>query len=90
VLSQHGAVVQCAYADAGSAVEDGGGGEAAKMAAEATKVGDPFVEGTGMGPLVSQSQFDKVQRLIHQGIEEGARLVTGGLGKPEGFSKGTS
>jgi aldehyde dehydrogenase (NAD+) len=62
--------------------------KAAKMAAEATKVGDPFVEGTGMGPLVSQSQFDKVQRLIHQGIEEGARLVTGGLGKPEGFSKG--
>jgi len=64
--------------------------KAAKMAAEATKVGDPFVEGTGMGPLVSQSQFDKVQRLIHQGIEEGARLVTGGLGNPKASARGTS
>jgi aldehyde dehydrogenase (NAD+) len=61
---------------------------AAKMAAEDTKVGDPFTEGTGMGPLASKHQFDKVQRLINQGIEEGATLVTGGPGRPEGLSKG--
>jgi aldehyde dehydrogenase (NAD+) len=61
---------------------------AAKQAAEATKVGDPFAEGTGIGPLASKVQFEKVQRLIKQGIEEGAKLIAGGLGVPEGIHKG--
>src|SRR5438477_6171081 len=61
---------------------------AAKRAAEATKVGDPFTDGTGIGPLASKAQFEKVQCLIRQGIEEGANLIAGGLGRPEGFRKG--
>jgi len=62
--------------------------DAAKQAAEATKVGDPFAEDTVIGPLVSQAQFEKVQRLIQQGIQEGATLVTGGSGRPAGMDKG--
>ena len=50
--------------------------------------GDPWAEGTVLGPLVSQMQFDKVQRLIKAGIDEGATLACGGLGKPEGLEKG--
>ena len=61
---------------------------AAKKAAEAVKVGDPKVDGVTIGPLASAAQFDKVQRLIQKGIEEGAQLVTGGLGRPDGISKG--
>jgi aldehyde dehydrogenase (NAD+) len=61
---------------------------AAKRAAESIKVGDPSGEGTNMGPLASEAQFEKVQRLIKKGIEEGAELVTGGPGRPEGISKG--
>jgi aldehyde dehydrogenase (NAD+) len=61
---------------------------AAKQAAEATKVGDPFTEGTQIGPLANKSQFDKVQRLINKGIEEGAKLVAGGPGRPDGFTNG--
>ena len=60
----------------------------AKRTAEATKVGDPFAEGTGIGPLASEAQFDKVQRLIEKGIEEGAKLVAGGPGRPDGLAKG--
>ena len=62
--------------------------EAAKSAAAATKVGDPFAEITGLGPLASRAQFDKVQRLIGEGIKEGATLVAGGPGRPEGLPKG--
>ena len=61
---------------------------AAKQAAESTKVGDPFAESTSIGPLASASQFDKVQGLIKKGIEEGAQLVAGGPGRPEGLTKG--
>src|ERR1700734_4039375 len=60
----------------------------AKRTAEATKVGDPFAEGTSVGPLASKAQFDKVQRLIEKGVEEGANLVSGGPGRPDGFTKG--
>jgi aldehyde dehydrogenase (NAD+) len=52
------------------------------------KVGDPFDEGTDLGPLASRAQFEKVQRLIQIGIDEGATLVTGGIGRPYGLSKG--
>jgi aldehyde dehydrogenase (NAD+) len=62
--------------------------EAAKKTAEATKVGDPSSKETHIGPLASKAQFDKVQRLIQVGIDEGAKLITGGLGRPEGTSKG--
>ena len=60
----------------------------AKQTAEATKVGDPFAEGTSVGPLASKAQFDKVQRLIEKGVEEGAKLVSGGPGRPDGVTKG--
>jgi aldehyde dehydrogenase (NAD+) len=62
--------------------------KAAQQAADATKVGDPSVEGSQLGPLVSEAQFEKVQRLIGRGIEEGATLVSGGLGHPDGLTKG--
>ena len=61
---------------------------AARQAADATKVGDPFAEDTGLGPLASKAQFEKVQRLINKGIEEGAKLIAGGPGRPEGMNKG--
>ena len=63
-------------------------GAAAQQAAEATKVGDPSAEDTGLGPLASKAQFEKVQRLINKGIEEGAKLIAGGPGRPEGMNKG--
>jgi acyl-CoA reductase-like NAD-dependent aldehyde dehydrogenase len=61
---------------------------AARQAAEETKVGDPFTPDTAIGPLAGKAQFEKVQRLINTGIEEGARLVTGGPGRPDGLLKG--
>ncbi|MGA7168243.1 MAG: aldehyde dehydrogenase family protein, partial [Candidatus Sulfotelmatobacter sp.] len=60
----------------------------AKQTAEGTIVGDPFNKETGTGPLASKAQFDKVQRLIQQGVAEGAKLVAGGPGRPEGIHKG--
>jgi aldehyde dehydrogenase (NAD+) len=50
--------------------------------------GDPHDPNTVLGPLVSQIQFDKVQRLIKSGIDEGATLAAGGLGRPAGLNKG--
>ena len=61
---------------------------AAAAAAGEVVVGDPRDEATTMGPLISKAQFDKVQRLIQSGIDEGATLVCGGLGRPEGVSRG--
>jgi aldehyde dehydrogenase (NAD+) len=61
---------------------------AARISAEACTVGDPFAEGTSLGPLASKAQFDKVQRLIKAGIEEGANVVAGGVGRPPGLTKG--
>lgn len=62
--------------------------EVAAATAKATKVGDPSQDGDHMGPLVSEMQFNKVQGLIEQGIKEGARLIAGGTGRPEGFNRG--
>lgn len=62
--------------------------EIAKTAAEKLKTGDPRADGTDLGPVVSQTQFDKIQRLIEAGISEGATLVTGGPGRPEGLNRG--
>jgi aldehyde dehydrogenase (NAD+) len=60
----------------------------AKKTAEAHKVGDPKVDGTVLGPVVSEIQFNKIQRLIESGMKEGATLVTGGVGRPEGLNRG--
>ncbi len=60
----------------------------AKATAESIPVGDPTAEGTAVGPVVSEAQFLKIQALIQKGIEEGATLVTGGVGRPEGLEKG--
>ncbi|MDE0717881.1 MAG: aldehyde dehydrogenase family protein, partial [Rhodospirillaceae bacterium] len=60
----------------------------AKAAAEATVVGDPGEEGDRLGPLFDRIQFDRVQALIREGIEEGATLLTGGPGRPEGLETG--
>jgi aldehyde dehydrogenase (NAD+) len=60
----------------------------AKATAEQIKVGDPTDQGTQIGPLVSETQFDKVQALIQKGIDEGAKLETGGVGRPDGLNRG--
>ncbi|ONG57018.1 aldehyde dehydrogenase family protein [Pseudoroseomonas deserti] len=60
----------------------------AKAAAETYKVGDPRAADTKLGPVVSQIQFDKIQDLIQSGIDEGAELLTGGTGRPEGLNRG--
>ena len=62
-------------------------GIAAEVASE-QKVGNPREPGIDLGPVVSQIQFDKIQRLIETGIREGAKLVAGGLGRPAGLNKG--
>ena len=60
----------------------------AKQAANDTMVGNPELEGGHIGPLFDQIQFDRVQAMIKVGIDEGANLLAGGLGKPEGHETG--
>ncbi len=60
----------------------------AKVVAEGTKAGDPRAADTKIGPVVSSIQWDKIQALINKGIAEGATLVAGGPGRPEGVEKG--
>ena len=65
--------------------------EAATIAADVAntiRVGDPRGEGVQVGPLVSAQQWEKVQALIQKGIDEGATLVAGGTGRPQGLAKG--
>ena len=62
--------------------------EAAAEVANSTVVGSPEDEGVKIGPISNKVQYEKVQRLIQIGIDEGARLVAGGLGRPEGLSEG--
>jgi aldehyde dehydrogenase (NAD+) len=59
-----------------------------RTVAQSIKVGDPFDGDTMLGPLVSRAQFERVQRFISLGLEEGARLVAGGPGRPPGLLKG--
>lgn len=59
----------------------------AKKVTDSITVGPPG-SGASIGPVVSGAQWDKIQRLINQGLEEGATLVAGGPGKPEGFETG--
>ncbi|MEL7312092.1 MAG: aldehyde dehydrogenase family protein, partial [Pseudomonadota bacterium] len=63
-------------------------GEIAAKVAEGVKVGNPRDEGVKMGPLASEVQFEKVQALIQTGIDEGATLAAGGVGRPDGLDKG--
>ncbi|MEH6591856.1 MAG: aldehyde dehydrogenase family protein, partial [Halioglobus sp.] len=62
--------------------------EIAQRAAMAQEVGDPTKEGDQLGPLFDKIQFDRVQALIQVGIDEGARVLVGGVGKPEGLETG--
>ena len=62
--------------------------ETAKLVAEGLKVGDPNDPDTEIGPLFDKIQFDRVQSMIKLGIDEDCRLLTGGLGKPDGLEVG--
>ncbi|MEM9147549.1 MAG: aldehyde dehydrogenase family protein [Pseudomonadota bacterium] len=62
--------------------------EVAKSVAEQTEVAAASVEGRQIGPVVSDVQLDKIQALIQTGIDEGARLIAGGVGRPEGLNRG--
>jgi aldehyde dehydrogenase (NAD+) len=62
--------------------------ERLKKYAENFEVGDPKKEGEHIGPVISETQYNKIQTLIQKGIDEGAKLVAGGVGKPVGLEKG--
>jgi aldehyde dehydrogenase (NAD+) len=62
--------------------------ELAKTAAETFAPGDPFESSTRLGPLVSDVQRERVRGYVQQGIDEGARLITGGVEPPEGLARG--
>ena len=62
--------------------------ETAAQVASGIQVGDSHAEGRHIGPVVNEAQWGKIQGLIQKGIDEGARLVAGGTGRPEGFNKG--
>ena len=62
--------------------------ERVKKFANELKVDDPTKEGDHIGPVISETQFNKIQTLIQKGINEGAKLVAGGPGKPDGLDKG--
>ena len=60
----------------------------AKRITSSVVVGDPTSESTTVGPVVSKVQFDRVEGYIEKGIAEGAKLIAGGAGRPEGLAKG--
>ena len=62
--------------------------ELATKAAEESTPGSPFADGTRLGPLVSAAQRDRVRTYIQKGIDEGAKLLTGGVEAPEGLEQG--
>lgn len=62
--------------------------EVARAVADAIEVGEPMSKETQMGPLSNRAQFDKVQSMVRLGIEEGATLVAGGLGRPKKLDRG--
>jgi aldehyde dehydrogenase (NAD+) len=62
--------------------------ERVKKFANEMEVGDPTKEGEHIGPVISETQYNKIQTLIQKGIDEGAKLVAGGVGRPEGLDKG--
>ncbi|HEX2492168.1 MAG TPA: aldehyde dehydrogenase family protein [Steroidobacter sp.] len=60
----------------------------AKAIAGTPVVGDPKAEGVTMGPVANKAQFEKIQRLLEKGLEEGAALAVGGPGRPPGLERG--
>ena len=62
--------------------------ERLKKYTENFEVGDPKKEGEHIGPVISETQYNKIQSLIKKGIDEGAKLIAGGPGKPKGLEKG--
>ena len=62
--------------------------ERLKKYADEFKVDDPNKEGDHIGPVISEIQYNKIQTLIKKGIDEGAKLISGGPGKPNGFDNG--
>ena len=62
--------------------------ETARTVAEKTEIGPADIEGRQIGPVVSEAQFNKIQFLIKRGIDEGATLIAGGLGRPDGLHHG--
>jgi aldehyde dehydrogenase (NAD+) len=62
--------------------------EEAARVADSVAVGDPHEEGRHIGPVVNAAQWQKIQDMIQKGIDEGARLVAGGTGRPDGFNRG--
>ena len=62
--------------------------ERLKKYANDFKVDDPNKEGDHIGPVISETQYNKIQTLIQKGIDEGAKLISGGTGKPSGLNKG--
>jgi aldehyde dehydrogenase (NAD+) len=60
----------------------------AAATANAVTVGDPADPATRMGPISNRAQYEKVQRMIESGMAEGARLAAGGLGRPQGQTRG--
>jgi len=60
-----------------------------RCAVEATRVGPPSDPDAVIGPMVSQKQWERVQRYIHMGLEGGARLLTGGTGRPQNLQRGS-
>ena len=62
--------------------------EIARETADSIKVGSAHEDGRHIGPVVSQAQYDKIQGYIETGIKEGARLVAGGPGRPDGMNRG--
>jgi aldehyde dehydrogenase (NAD+) len=62
--------------------------EAAREAVDTIRLGDPLDPASTMGPLVSRTQFEKVQDLIQSGVDEGATLVAGGTGRPTELNRG--
>ncbi len=64
--------------------------EIARAAAEATTVGDPLTSGATIGPVISATQWDKIQTLIHKGIEEGATVVAAARASPRDWNEATT
>jgi len=62
--------------------------EVVKAIMDATVVGNPEDQGAHIGPVVNKAQFEKIQSLIQSALDEGARLVTGGTGRPDGRNAG--
>lgn len=62
--------------------------DAARAAAQSIALGDPAAEGNHLGPVVNHTQFEKIQGLIQQGIDEGATLIAGGTGRPDNITTG--